>query len=264
MPASQGQGFWGSVCAAQKAPKKDAPLSLCILSGELAGKNFGRELVFSADLCYNGANEKPPLCKGRWQPKADGGIVKKAQIAGNNPSVANATAPFTQGSLCLCSFIFRGMGFARCLCNTKAKLAIKRRRTIVKSFFELKTKMPYDLDVLEDMKATAFDLLCNTNKEKYTQAVVLYSATGNKYNEIIKNACSEDMTEEKELIEKLKAAGDTEIRYVLCMWQDNNVDIPSIAFRKMLCELDQKNQEAVLFVMTTEDISATKMSVTMK
>ena len=23
-------------------------------------KNFGRELVFSADLCYNGTNEKPP------------------------------------------------------------------------------------------------------------------------------------------------------------------------------------------------------------
>ena len=134
----------------------------------------------------------------------------------------------------------------------------------MKSFFERKTKMPYDLDVLEDMKATAFDLLCNTNKEKYTQAIVLYSATGNQYHEIIKNACSKDMTEEKELIEKLKAAGDTEIRYVLCMWQDNNVDIPSFAFRKMLCDLDQKNQEAILFVMTTEGISATKMSATMK
>ena len=23
-------------------------------------KNFGRELIFSADLCYNGANRKPP------------------------------------------------------------------------------------------------------------------------------------------------------------------------------------------------------------
>ena len=34
--------------------------SLCILIGELAGKNFGRELVFSADLWYNDANEKPP------------------------------------------------------------------------------------------------------------------------------------------------------------------------------------------------------------
>ena len=61
--------------------------------------NFGRELVFSADLCYNGTNKKPPLCKGRWQPKADGRIVKKPKIAENNPSVANATAPFTQGSL---------------------------------------------------------------------------------------------------------------------------------------------------------------------
>ena len=87
---------------------------------------FGRELVFSADLCYNGTNKKPPLCKGRWQPKADGGIVKKPKIAGNNPSVANATAPFTQGSLWMRSFIFRGMGFALCLCNTKAKLAIKQ------------------------------------------------------------------------------------------------------------------------------------------
>ena len=61
--------------------------------------NFGRGIVSSADLCYHEANEKPPLCKGRWQPKADGGIVKKPKIAGNNPSVANATAPFTQGSL---------------------------------------------------------------------------------------------------------------------------------------------------------------------
>ena len=100
--------------------------SLCILSGEIGRHiNFGRELVFSADLYYNGTNKKPPLCKGRWQPKADGGIVKKPKIAGNNPSVANATAPFTQGSLWTRSCIFRGMGFALCLCNTKAKLAIK-------------------------------------------------------------------------------------------------------------------------------------------
>ena len=87
--------------------------------------NFGRELVFSADLCYNGTNKKPPLCKGRWQPKADGGIVKISTALENNPSVANATAPFTQGSL-LDECNLRGMGFALCLCNTKAKLAIKK------------------------------------------------------------------------------------------------------------------------------------------
>ena len=120
------------ICRRQTSLKK-ALASLCILSGEIGRHiNFGRELVFSADLCYNGTNKKPPLCKGRWQPKADGGIVKKPKIAGNNPSVANATAPFTQGSLWTRSCIFRGMGFARCYrclqrCNTNAKLAIKTK-----------------------------------------------------------------------------------------------------------------------------------------
>ena len=31
-----------------------------VLNGEFETQNFGRELVFSADLCYNGTNEKPP------------------------------------------------------------------------------------------------------------------------------------------------------------------------------------------------------------
>ena len=53
--------------------------------------NFGRELVFSADLCYNEANGKPP---SRREP------------------------------LDTCKH--RGMGFARSLCNTKAKPAIKQ------------------------------------------------------------------------------------------------------------------------------------------
>ena len=30
-----------------------------ILNGEMLGTNFGRDVVFSADLCYNGTNEKP-------------------------------------------------------------------------------------------------------------------------------------------------------------------------------------------------------------
>ena len=106
--------------------RKSTYLGVILLTENLRTQNVGRELVFSADLCYNRTNKKPPLCKGRWQPKADGGIVKKPKIAGNNPSVANATAPFTQGSLWMRSFIFRGMGFALCLCNTKAKLAIKK------------------------------------------------------------------------------------------------------------------------------------------
>ena len=53
--------------------------------------NFGRELVFSADLYYNEVSEK---------------------------------APSEREPLDTCNF--SGMGFARCLCNTMAKLAIKQ------------------------------------------------------------------------------------------------------------------------------------------
>ena len=53
--------------------------------------NFGRDIVFSADLCYNDANEKPSSGREPWEA---------------------------------CNF--RGIGFVLCLCNTKAKLAIKQ------------------------------------------------------------------------------------------------------------------------------------------
>ena len=107
------------------APKRKADLSGCVLSGEMTDtQNFGRELFFSADWCYNEPNEKPHLCKGRCRANAWRRDCKCRKAAKNNPSVANATAPFTQGSLWTRSCIFRGMGFALCLCNTKAKLAI--------------------------------------------------------------------------------------------------------------------------------------------
>ena len=55
--------------------------------GDPRQTNFDRELVFSADSCYNKVSEKPP---SEREP---------------------LDAP------CL----FRGMGFALCLCNTKSK-----------------------------------------------------------------------------------------------------------------------------------------------
>ena len=35
------------------------PISLLSLTEKLKAQEIGRELVFSADLCYNEANEKP-------------------------------------------------------------------------------------------------------------------------------------------------------------------------------------------------------------
>jgi len=43
-----------------KYDKKEQALLSAFLVEKWQSQNFGRELVFSADLCYNGTNEKPP------------------------------------------------------------------------------------------------------------------------------------------------------------------------------------------------------------
>ena len=134
----------------------------------------------------------------------------------------------------------------------------------MQTIFELKNKEPYDLNVLEKMQTTAAELLRKTGSGQNTQAVVVHSATGGEYSTVLRNACSLCPSGEDDLLDALKAAGDTEIRYVLCVWQDGGIDIPSYAFRKMLTALDPKNTEARLFVMTAGGISAVKVSTTMK
>lgn len=134
----------------------------------------------------------------------------------------------------------------------------------MRTFFALKTKMPYDPHVLEHMKKTATELLCDVEGDAHTQAIVLYSATGNTYGTVVKDACSREMTEEKSMLAGLRAAGDTQIRYLLCMWRDGGVDIPSLAFRRMTVELDPQNAAALLLVMTAEGASAISVGETMK
>ena len=132
------------------------------------------------------------------------------------------------------------------------------------SIFELKTSIPYDHRIFDQMRSKAIELLRNTEPLKYTQAIVLFSASGNEYSTVVPNACSEEKTAKTALLEKLKASGDTKITYALCMWYDQNVDIPSYSFRKMLTLLNSENAESLLLVMTANGTSALKLSATMK
>ena len=54
-------------------------------------------LVSSADLCYNGFSKSLPP-RGRWQLKADGGVVK-VRFHTRQFLTACGGAPFAQGSL---------------------------------------------------------------------------------------------------------------------------------------------------------------------
>ena len=134
----------------------------------------------------------------------------------------------------------------------------------MQAIFELKNPLPFDRNLFENMEKTALKLLDGAEKEPYTQAIVLFSATGKEYSVRIKNALSQEKTDETALIKTIKESGDTEIGCVLCMWQDHGIDIPSYAFRESLCALDHKNSEALMFVMTADGVAAVKMSAVMK
>ena len=134
----------------------------------------------------------------------------------------------------------------------------------MRSMFELKTEAIIDMAVFERMKEKAIKLLSDTEDGQYTQAIVLLSASGNEYGAVIKNALSEEKVDEAFLIQKIKEAKDTEIRCALCMWSDRAIDLPSFAFRKLIFNLNSKNSETALFVMTADGASAIKLSATMK
>ena len=135
----------------------------------------------------------------------------------------------------------------------------------MQTLFELKTKLTIDMAVFEQMKKTAEAELSKAAAGQYVQAVVLLSAKGNEYSILIKNALSKEKADEIALLERMKNVNDTEICYVLCMWQDDKcIDVPSYDFRKLLCALHPKNTEALLFVMTADGVSGIKASITMK
>ena len=102
--------------------------------------------------------------------------------------------------------------------------------------FEPETKTTIDPTVFGRMKKKAADLLSGVEKDQYTQAIVLLSATDNEHSEIVENALSE---ENDLLLQKLRETNDSEICFVLCMWQDEHIDIPSFAFRKSLLALNE-------------------------
>ena len=79
----------------------------------MTGTKISAENLFSLPICViMGLRNALPCVEGRrkrrkfaygkvyrWQPKADGGIVKKLKISENNPSVATRQLPLHKGAL---------------------------------------------------------------------------------------------------------------------------------------------------------------------
>ncbi len=130
----------------------------------------------------------------------------------------------------------------------------------MRTLLDIKKNEPFDAEIFEKMKKTAQDLLQRAEKGQYTQAIVLFSSKGNEYGTVIENALSSEKADESEFLLRVRQVEDTKILYLLCLWQDMNIDLPSFAFREMLREINPQNDETRIFVMTKNGISAVKLS----
>ena len=105
------------------------PFLSAFLAEKWQTQKFGRELDFSADLCYNGVSAKAFL----WEEGGTRSVTEGARVTLDlyRPHCCALSLSRLRrqlppgGSLWTRSCNFRGMGFARSLCNTKAKLVIK-------------------------------------------------------------------------------------------------------------------------------------------
>ncbi len=130
--------------------------------------------------------------------------------------------------------------------------------------FEIKSPLFFDEGIFTKLKNTADEILLNTEKKQYTQAIVLLTSCGNEYSAVIENALSVEKSDEKALLDKLIAASDTRIDHILCLWHEGSVDIPSYDFRKMLCALNSDNENSNISVMTQDGYSVIKLGSTLK
>ena len=78
-----------------------------------------------------GGRKEPPLCKGRWLAKQDGGIVKAKFLPKTIPQSPLVTAPFTQGSLFCSSMDLSIFLTSTAFVDTNAKYGIPLLRYTV-------------------------------------------------------------------------------------------------------------------------------------
>lgn len=84
------------------------------------------------------------------------------------------------------------------------------------------------------------------------QAVAVWTSKGNLFCFANHGILSGNMEEENHFMKTLAESGDKEICYLVCMWNDNTLDLPSCHLRDLLIELHPSNKEAGILLNSDE------------
>ena len=75
------------------------------------------------------------------------------------------------------------------------------------------------------------------------QVIVVKTVKGNVHF-FANNVSDQKYEEEKEFVQKLIEEDDAVIDCIVCMWDDFNLDLPSMNFRKLLLAANEENNHA--------------------
>lgn len=102
--------------------------------------------------------------------------------------------------------------------------------------------------VYNELLEIGYDLLATSGTAQ--QVIVLQTEKGNTYSGISIGEDRRDRTPEDALLKALQDAGDTHVLHLVCVWYTKQIDLPSMRFRKALLEMDSRNGETQILVLT--------------
>lgn len=78
------------------------------------------------------------------------------------------------------------------------------------------------------------------------QVIAVKTAKGNAYH--FANRCVGEARDEERFLQMLCEKDDKAVRYLVCMWRNGEIDVPSMYFRRRLIEICPQNTNALVLL----------------
>lgn len=79
------------------------------------------------------------------------------------------------------------------------------------------------------------------------QVIVVKTAKGNIYSLANNDVLDGSYEDEAGFIQKLVDEDDAKVKFILCMWNNQGIEVPSMHFREGLLETSAENEKAIIF-----------------
>ena len=95
------------------------------------------------------------------------------------------------------------------------------------------------------------------------EQVVVVRTAKNRIRSFVFHSMSEILQEENPFVQQLVEQDDAEIKYIVCMWNNYGLEVPSIQLRKCLLTVAPKNEEAFMILRGEYDYAIRTIKSTM-